>query len=185
VPATARSGRGAWIGVVGVVLALGIGTWALIRFVPSSAGTQLGQRLPDYRLMRLPGRDSIGIRATYAGHVTLVNLWATWCGPCVEEMPSIERLYVEYRDRGFRVAAASIDRGDPGPVLAFAQRLGVTFDVLQDQSGAIQDRYQALGVPASFLIDGHGRIRYMALGATAWDSPENRNRVDQLLRSAD
>ncbi len=180
-----RSTRRAWLGVICVVAALAAGTWAAIRFVPAAEGTQVGARAPDFRLVRLPGNDSVDLRARYAGHVTLINLWATWCHPCLQEMPSIERLYQAYRDQGFRVAAASIDRGASTPVLAFAQRLGLSFDVLHDQGGAIQETFHAIGVPESFLLDRHGRIRYISLGGEAWDSPVNRARIELLLKASD
>lgn len=170
--------------IVVIAALLGAGAWALMRYVPAKEGAQVGQRAPDYRVQRL-GSDSIGIRTAYAGHVTLINIWATWCGPCKEEMPSLERLYQAYRGRGFRVAATSIDADGPEPVLEFAHRLGLSFDILHDRSGEIQQAYQTVGVPESFLIDKHGRITYVALGAEAWDSPENRQRIERLLAADD
>jgi cytochrome c biogenesis protein CcmG/thiol:disulfide interchange protein DsbE len=169
--------------VVVIAALLGVGTWALVRYVPPKEGAQIGQRAPDYRVQRLGG-DSVGIRTAYAGHVTLINIWATWCEPCKEEMPSLERLYEAYRDRGFRVAATSIDTDTPEPVLEYAQQLGLSFDILHDRSGEIQQVYQTVGVPESFLIDRHGRITYMALGAETWDSPESRQRIERLLAAA-
>lgn len=114
----------------------------------------------------------------------LINLWATWCGPCRAEMPSMERLYQAYRDRGFRVAAVSVDEGGDDAVLAFGRQLGLTFDLLHDQSGNIQMAYQTDGLPQSILIDRDGRVDYMAMGAVEWDSPAMRQRVEQLLNSA-
>jgi len=83
------------------------------------------------------------------------------------------------------VAAVSIDATDPAPVLAFVQRLGLSFDILHDQSGTIQQAYQTIGVPTSFLIDKHGRITYIAMGAEAWDSPVDHLRIEHLLLRAD
>jgi peroxiredoxin len=169
------------LGVVMIAAVLGIGTWALVHYVPNREVPQVGHRTPEYRVARLAGGDMIGVRAAYAGHVTLINIWATWCGPCVKEMPSMERAFAMYRDRGFRVAAVSIDTDMPAPVLAFAQRLGLSFDLLHDRSGEIQTAYMTVGVPESFLIDKHGMITYIALGAETWDSAENRQRIEQLL----
>lgn len=179
------SQRQVWIAVIAIAAALGVGTWALVRYVPAPVGTTLGQRLPDFHLVELPGGDSVGVRSAFAGHVTLVNLWATWCAPCVKEMPSIERLYQAYRARGFRVAAVSIDQGESAPVLAFTRKLGLTFNILHDRSSTIEDRYRTIGVPDSYLLDAQGRIRYIALGAETWDAPENRARVEQLLGADD
>lgn len=164
-----------------VAALLGVSAWALVRYAPPPDGIRVGQRIPEYHVRRLPTSDSIGIRAAYAGHVTLINIWATWCHPCLQEMPSIERLYRAYGNRGLRVAAVSIDAAAAGPVLDFARQLDLSFDILQDPSGTIQQAYQTVGVPTSFLIDQRGRIAYVALGAEYWDSPENRARVDHLL----
>jgi thiol-disulfide isomerase/thioredoxin len=177
--------RRAWIAVTLVAASLGVGAWALVRYAPQPEGAQVGRRIPDFRLRQLATGDTIGIRTAYAGHVTLVNIWATWCHPCLEEMPSLERLYRAYGDRGFRVAAVNIDATDPAPVLAFVRRLGLSFDILHDRSGTIQQAYQTIGVPTSFLIDKHGRITYIAMGAEAWDSPVDHLRIEHLLLRAD
>jgi cytochrome c-type biogenesis protein len=152
--------------IVTIAVLLAAGTWALVRFTPGTG-------------------DSVGLRTGYAGHVTLINIWATWCVPCKAEMPSLERLYEAYHDRGFRVAATSIDKDGPAPILAFAHDLGLSFDILHDRSGNIQQAYQTVGVPESFLIDKRGRITYVALGAEAWDSPANRQRIEHLLAAGD
>ena len=97
----------------------------------------------------------------------------------------MERLYQAYRDRGFRVAAVSIDTDLPAPVLAFARRLGLSFDIMHDRSGEIQTYFMTVGVPESFLVDKRGVITYIALGAEEWDSPENRQRIERLLAAGD
>ena len=175
-PPTGRS-----LAAIIVTAFLGIGTWALVHYVPNREIPRVGHRTPEYRVARLIGGDSIGVRAANAGHVTLINIWATWCGPCIKEMPSMERSYQAYKDRGFRVAAVSIDTDMPAPVLAFAKRLELSFDLYHDRSGEIQTAYMTVGVPESFLIDKRGNITYIALGAEVWDSPENRQRIEQLL----
>lgn len=179
-PLTGRSAA-----VVVIAAFLGLATWGVVRYVPAKEIPQVDHRAPDYRVARLPGGDSLGVRTAYVGHVTLINIWATWCGPCVKEMPSIERLYQAYHDRGFRVAAVSIDPDMPAPVLAFAKQLGLSFDILQDRRGEIQTYYMTVGVPESFLIDKRGTITYIALGAEVWDSPENRQRVERLVAAGD
>ena len=161
---------------------LALGIWVMTGYAPAAADrAAVGSRPPDYVVRRLPQGDSTGMRAAYKGHVTLINLWATWCGPCRAEMPSIERLYQAYRDRGFRVAAVSVDEAGDEAVVAFGRQFGLTFDLLHDQSGNIQRAYQTNGLPQSILIDRKGRVAYMAIGAVEWDSPEMRQRVALLL----
>jgi cytochrome c biogenesis protein CcmG/thiol:disulfide interchange protein DsbE len=163
------------------VAGLALGIWVVTGYAPAADGTAIGSRPPDYVVRRLPQGDSTAMRAAYQGHVTLINLWATWCGPCRAEMPSIERLYQAYRDQGFRVAAVSVDEGSDADVLAFGRDFGLTFDLLHDQSGNIQQAYQTYGLPQSLLLDHDGRVVYAAMGAVEWDSPEMRQRVEQLL----
>jgi cytochrome c biogenesis protein CcmG, thiol:disulfide interchange protein DsbE len=170
-----------WLMAIAGVAGLGLGAWAMTHYAPAPDRAVVGQRAPDYALRKLPQGDSISLRTAYKGHVTLINIWATWCGPCRKEMPSIERLYTAYQARGFRVAAVSIDEGDDSAVTAYGRDMSLTFDMLHDQSGNIQQAYQTIGVPQSFLIDRDGRVAYTSLGADEWDSPEMRQRVEQLL----
>ena len=172
-----------WIMVGAVVAGLGLGAWALTRYAAPPEGAQMGQRAPDYRVLNPVTGDSVSLRSGYAGHVTLINIWATWCGPCRKEMPSMERLYQLYKDRGFRIAAVSVDEGSDEAVLAFGKQLGLTFDLLHDQSGLMQQTYQTLGVPQSWLLDADGRIVYVGIGGEMWDSDEHKARIDKLLGS--
>jgi peroxiredoxin len=167
--------------LLAIVLGLALGGWALMRYAPPPEGAQVGKRAPDYRVPRVGTVDTVGLRSAYRGHVTLVNIWATWCVPCRAEMPAIERAWQAYRDRGFRVAAVSIDEGSDSTVNAFARELGLTFDLLHDRSGLIQQAYQTIGVPESFLLDAHGTITYVVLGERKWDSPELRARIEAAL----
>jgi thiol-disulfide isomerase/thioredoxin len=125
--------------------------------------------------------DTVSLRERYKGHVTLVNIWATWCQPCKAEMPSMQRLYDSLGARGFRIAAVSIDEGDATDVRNFAQALHLTFDILQDRSGRIQETYQTTGVPESFLLDREGTLVKRVIGAHDWSSPVNRSLVERLL----
>jgi cytochrome c biogenesis protein CcmG/thiol:disulfide interchange protein DsbE len=170
-----------WILIGCIIGGLGLGAWALMQFAPPPEGADLGQRIPAYRTLALTRGDSVEIREHYAGQVTLVNVWATWCIPCRAEMPGMQRTYDRLKDRGFRIAAVSVDEGDADRVLAFAEELGLTFDLLQDRSMQIQQTYQMLGVPQSFLLDRRGVIRFIALGEEPWNSPEHVARIEALL----
>lgn len=170
-----------WFTVVVVVLCLAAGAWGVTRFVPPPEGIAVGQRAPDYKVLRVSRGDSIGVRSGYSGFVTLINIWATWCVPCRTEMPSMEQAYRDYKDRGLRIAAVSIDDGGTAGVAEYARTLGLTFDILHDRSGFIQRTYQSVGVPQSILIDRSGRITYLTLGPENWVSPEQRTRIEHLL----
>lgn len=168
--------------MVGLVVAgLGLGAWALTRYAPPPEGAQIGMRAPDYTVANVMTGDSIGLRSGYEGKVVLINVWATWCIPCRKEMPSMERLWSEFRNDGFAIAAVSVDDASPEEVRAFAEELGLTFDILHDRSGNIQPTYQTLGVPQSYLLDRRGRVVEVALGEERWDSAEHRARITALL----
>lgn len=170
-----------WGYVAAIVGGLGLGAWALVTFAPLPEGAEVGQRAPDFKAMNLATGDSVGFRDAYGGSVTLVNIWATWCVPCRAEMPAMQELYEKLKDRGFRIAAVSIDEGTVNDVKAFATDLGLTFDILHDKSGAIERIYQTTGVPESFLIDRNGTIIRKQIGEHPWNSAANQRIVEELL----
>jgi peroxiredoxin len=173
--------RKQWILVLGVVVGLIFGGAALVWYGPEVKAVGAGVRAPNYKTLSLTTGDSIALREHYRGHVTLVNIWATWCVPCKVEMPSMQRLYDSLAHRGFRIAAVSIDAEGPEVVREFASGLGLTFDILHDRSGDIQQAYQTTGVPESFLLDTSGIIMKRVIGAHDWSSPVNRTLVRRLL----
>ncbi len=170
-----------WV-FVGVVLAgLGTGAAVLARVGREVEPVAVGAHAPDFHVVDLASADSVSLREKYKGKVTLVNIWATWCVPCKVEMPAMEKLYQSLAPRGFAIAAVSIDEGPPDEVRRFGQDLGITFDLLQDKSGTIQQSYQTTGVPESFLLNRDGIIVKRVIGAHDWSSEANRALVERLL----
>ena len=165
------------VGIIVAALALGAGALTL---VAPTGGVEINHEAPSFKVMDLATRDSVSLE-DYRGSVTLVNIWATWCLPCREEMPSMQALYDSLGTRGFRIAAISIDEGSPEDVVAFAQNLGLTFDILHDRSGSVERLYQTTGVPESFLLDRRGVLVKRVIGAHDWSSPANRSTVERLL----
>jgi peroxiredoxin len=170
-----------WIVVGVIVVGLVGGATALAKFGPEVGRVEVGAKAPDFRAIDLATGDSVSFREHYQGAVTLVNIWATWCLPCRVEMPAMERVYRELAPRGFKIAAVSIDEGSPEDVRAFGQELGLSFDLLQDRSTAVQQIFQTTGVPESFLINKDGIIVKRIIGAHDWSSPVNRALVERLL----
>jgi cytochrome c biogenesis protein CcmG, thiol:disulfide interchange protein DsbE len=170
-----------WVVVIVVLGALVAGAGALAKFGPDVRQVQVGSHAPDFRAIDLASGDSVSLRTHYAGTVTLVNVWATWCVPCRVEMPAMEKLYQSLAPRGFKIAAVSIDEGAPEDVQAFAQKLGLSFDILQDRSTKVQQTYQTTGVPESFLLNRDGIIVKRVIGAQDWSSDVNRALVERLL----
>lgn len=118
------------------------------------------------------------------GKVVLLNFWATWCLPCREEMPSMERLYRAYTDKGLVVLALSQDQASARMVQAYVDDLRVTFPVWHDRDGLVGRQYSIPGVPTSYLIGADGRMAYRALGEYDWSGPEARAAVEALLGAA-
>jgi len=148
----------------------------------------VGGPAPDFSTYDLQGVPNT--LDDYRGKVVLLNIWATWCTPCKEEMPSMQRLHEQILDEDFQVLAVSIDRppGDhdqtnplDGKLRAFADSLGLTFTILHDPSGEISETYQTTGVPESFVVDREGIILKKISGPMAWDAPQNVQFIQRLL----
>ena len=141
-----------------------------------------GAPAPDFSAVTL-GANPVGRGiADYRGQVVLLNLWATWCGPCEWEMPSLQALHNDFAGAGLKVVAIAVD--DPGfeqRVRDFVARKGLTFEILHEGSGKIETDYEARGIPATYLIGKDGVIRKRVAGASDWNSPANRALVAQLL----
>ena len=170
-----------WVFVGAVLGGLALGGAALIWYAPDTETVAVGAKAPDYRVVDVESDDSLSLRAHYRGHVTLINIWATWCVPCKVEMPAMQRLYDSLGPQGFRIAAVSIDQEGPDVVRAFASDLQLTFDILQDRAGGIQQVYQTTGVPESFLVDTAGIIMKRVIGAHDWAAPVNVALIRRLM----
>jgi cytochrome c biogenesis protein CcmG/thiol:disulfide interchange protein DsbE len=115
------------------------------------------------------------------GKPVLLNIWATWCAPCREEMPRIQKLYKELGDSGLVVVAVSIDNpGMADAIREFRKEMGLGFEILYDDTGKIRDDYQTTGVPETFLIDRKGIVRRRLIGAS-WTEDEQRPMLRELL----
>ena len=141
----------------------------------------IGSTAPDFRAKVL-GDNRYKTLADYKGQVVLLNVWATWCPPCQAEMPSLQRLYQAYGDKGLKLVAVSIDDYvTEDSIRAFARNFGITFEILHDSTHAIERLYQTTGYPESFVIGREGTIRKKWIGPDDWSSQGNRALVAQLL----
>jgi len=115
------------------------------------------------------------------GKTVLVHIWATWCAPCLEELPSLESLYREYKDKGLTIMAVSIDK-KKDTVKRFVEELGLTFPVLLDPKGKVTRLYRTTGVPETFIVDKKGIIREKIIGARDWSHPLHRESLTRLIK---
>ena len=132
--------------------------------------TGKGTPAPEFTLPDLNG-NMVSL-TDYKGRVVLLNIWATWCLPCVEEMPSMEKLHQEMKDEDFIILAVSIDSLGEEVVIPFVKKHNLSFTVLVDKKATLKKRYQATGVPESIIIDREGRVVEKVIGARNWASPE-------------
>jgi peroxiredoxin len=131
---------------------------------------KIGLPAPDFMF---PGLDGKMVRLSdYPGHVVLVNVWATWCPPCVDEMPSMERLYREFKGEKFEILAVSIDALGEKVVAPFMKKYNLSFPALMDPDGTIKTLYHTTGVPESFIVDQEGILIKQIIGPRDWAKPE-------------
>jgi peroxiredoxin len=168
--------------------------WFLIALVVALPEAARADAFKDLELFR-PGRATVAGDFTvpgltgqllrlsdFRGRVVFLNFWATWCPPCKEEMPSMERLYRRYKDNSFTILALSIDSGDAGRVAGFVKKLGLTFPIGLDRKQDVANQYSVRGLPATFLIDRKGTIAAVAIGARDWDGKSAHAVIESLLR---
>lgn len=139
------------------------------------------QRAPSFSLTDAYGKTE-NLRQSL-GRITLVNFWATWCPPCVHEIPSMNRLAAAYDKKDFGIVSINF-KEDPEHVLAFLKRVDVDFPVLLDRDGAVSGRWRVFAFPSTFLLDQNGNIRYSVNTAIEWDTDEAKAVIDKLLKEA-
>lgn len=141
----------------------------------------VGEPVPEFTVRTLGG-DSARIAA--GEPVTLLHVWATWCGPCQKEFPEIEAIQREFGPRGLRIVAVSVDEGDDDPVTAFVREKGATFEIGRDPDGSVRRLYQGIGVPESYLISADGRLLVRQFGAIPEGAAGMRAAIEKALASS-
>jgi cytochrome c biogenesis protein CcmG, thiol:disulfide interchange protein DsbE len=170
------------------LLLLGLG-WTWASRVPATiadAGLipspHVGFPAPDFALETLDGaRTSL---AEQRGKVVIVNLWASWCGPCRAEMPAIQRLYDAQREEGLSVLAVhGTFQDSEASARAFADELGLSFPIVLDRDGEVSRRYRLRALPSTFIVDRRGTIREVIFGGPLSEATL-QSKVDALLAEA-
>jgi len=142
-----------------------------------------GTSAPDFTF---PGLDGKMVSLSdYKGKVVLVNIWATWCPPCVDEMPSMEKLYQKFKRKNFEILAVSIDEPGLKAVAPFMKKSSLTFPALIDSEGTIKTVYGITGIPESFIIDKQGILIKKIIGPVDWATPKIFRFFSELIQKAD
>jgi peroxiredoxin len=134
---------------------------------------------PAFTLASLAGPQAA--LSQYKGQVVMVNFWATWCGPCQQEMPLLDQMYKKYKPMGFTLIGISVDKTD-APVKDLMTRKPVSFPVLLDPANQVSKAYHVDEMPSSVIIDRKGEIRYIHRGYRPGDENEYQDRIRQLIK---
>ena len=134
---------------------------------------------PEFQLPGLTGGEKT--LEDYKGKYVLLNFWATWCPPCLEEMPSMETIHQLYKDKDFTVVAISSDEGGKADIDPFIDTLGVTFPILMDADKAVSSVYGAVNLPLSFVLNPDGMVIAGSEGARDWESEEAMSVLEEMF----
>ncbi len=148
----------------------------------SEATVAAGSRAADFKLETLDG-ETVSLESL-RGKVIFLNVWATWCGPCREEMPSMQTLYDDFKaNKDFVMLAASQDTSGRSAVASYVKKNGYRFTILLDPENKISETYDVSGVPETFIINRKGQIVAHHMGAFDWSRPDVKDALQQLLDS--
>lgn len=140
----------------------------------------IGQLAPAYSAQQMDG-SPVSL-ADLKGEVVLLNVWATWCKPCRQEIPALDSLHREFGPRGFRVAGVSIDViTDTVAIVSFARDLGASYTLWLDPDDKVSTTFRAIGVPSTYLIDRDGVLRWRHMGPVKATDPVLRAVLDSAL----
>lgn len=151
---------------------------------PRSARPVVGQPAPDYAATTLEGARPVTLESL-RGNAVLLNVWATWCHPCREEMPDLERLHRQHGARGLRVVGVSIDeRGQDEAIRAFLRDFGVTYDIWLDPEDRVSSTFALIGVPGTFLLDREGTLLWSRMGPVSSEDPALLRAIEQAVQAS-
>lgn len=145
-----------------------------------AAGFEARTATPAPALKAVDLKGATRTLADYRGKVVVLNFWASWCPPCLREMPSMERLRVKMAGRPLAVVA--LDSAETREeVDAFLSRMTLGFPILLDPDGSNTKRWKVFALPTTFLLDAEGRVRHVLTGPTEWDEGEALDIIESLL----
>jgi peroxiredoxin len=163
-----------------LLLALGILTHTTFLWA-NDVRPEEGHIAPDFALKSLEGK-TFRLSDLHGKKVVLLNFWATWCPPCRLEMPTMQKIYADYKEKGFEILAINIESDATEEIREFIKELRLTFPILLDSDMKVTRKYRLIGLPVSMLIDRQGIIRSKSLGYHDWTDKESRSRVEALLK---
>jgi peroxiredoxin len=155
---------------------LGGAAWLALRLRPSRP-VDIGERAPDFTLPALT-QGSLALH-DFGRHVVVLHFWATWCPPCVEEAPGLEKFAEQMRLQGVAVMGVSVDQ-DVAALQTFAAQQHLSFPILRDPNQSVANRYGTFKFPETYIIDQDGRVAEKLIGAVDWQDPRIITFVGEL-----
>ena len=134
---------------------------------------------PEFQLAAMAG-NTINL-SQYKGQVVMINFWATWCGPCRQEMPLLEQLHKKYKPLGFTMLGVNVEPDSAGAV-QWLKATPVTFPILFDTDSKVSKLYAVSGMPSTVIVDRKGQVRFVHRGYKAGDENEYLNQIRALVR---
>lgn len=134
---------------------------------------------PEVTLKRVSG-ETLEL-SDYRGKWVFINFWATWCPPCIAEMPSMELFYQRYKERNMAMLAVSIDQSDKQFVIDFVEKYELTFEIFLDPSSEIAMQFGVMGIPSTFILNPKGEIVSQATGPREWMESSIIEYFDELM----
>ena len=147
--------------------------------LPPAAAAAPSGNAPDFTL-RSAGGTNLRLQEQ-RGRVVMINFWATWCGPCRQEMPLLEKLYAKYKPMGFTMLGVNVEP-DSKLAAGFLEKTPVTFPILFDVKSEVSKLYQVAGMPSTAIVDRKGNLRWVHRGYKPGDENEYQNQIRALLR---
>ena len=154
-------------------------TVLLLLISVSASAAKIEGKAPDFTLKSLHG-DNVKL-SEQRGNVVMINFWASWCGPCRQEMPLLNDLYLRYRDMGFTLLGVNVEE-DSTKAKKMVSELKVAFPVLFDTSNSVSKLYKVEAMPSTVIVDRNGNMRYRHRGYKPGDEKEYRNLIKELIR---
>ncbi|HEY3304393.1 MAG TPA: TlpA disulfide reductase family protein [Candidatus Binatia bacterium] len=148
------------------------------KLVPNLEPMKDASPTPDFTLPDLSGKKAS--LKDFRGKLVLLNFWATWCVPCREEMPAMERLYQQFKSKGFTIVAVDV-KDSRKDALQFLKELKITYPVMFDPEGEVGLLYGAWGLPATYLIGSKGEGLARMWGPASWDGAAAKQLIQELL----
>jgi peroxiredoxin len=140
---------------------------------------ELNQMAPDFTLKSMSG-ENLRLEE-FRGKVVLINFWASWCGPCRQEMPILDGIHKRYEPTGFSVLGVNVE-SDPKKARKIADRSGLTFPLVLDQDQSVSKAFDVKAMPYTVLVDRDGKVRYIHAGYKPGDENTYIDRLKALLR---